>query len=172
MSDCDPLDCSMPGSSVLGYSRQEYWSGLPCPPPGDLPNPGIKLASLSLLLWQAGSLPLGPRGKPTISFGTHQILYLEYFFSGVTTSILGLELSPNSLFHFLEVPYLVFCLRHKRIWCHRGSELSGWALWLFLWISHTLCHIGYAKNTRPCLLFHLGHFSRVVFATSSIEAWS
>ena len=26
----------------MGFSRQEYWSGLPCPPPGDLPNPGIK----------------------------------------------------------------------------------------------------------------------------------
>ena len=30
----------------MGFSRQEYWSGLPCPPPGDLPNLGIKLASL------------------------------------------------------------------------------------------------------------------------------
>ena len=30
----------------VGFSRQEYWSGLPCPPPGDLPNPGIKLVSL------------------------------------------------------------------------------------------------------------------------------
>ena len=30
----------------MGFSSQEYWSGLPCPPPGDLPNPGIKRASL------------------------------------------------------------------------------------------------------------------------------
>ena len=30
----------------MGFSRQEYWNGLPCPPPGDLPHPGIKLASL------------------------------------------------------------------------------------------------------------------------------
>ena len=29
----------------MGYSRHEYWSGLPCPPPGDLPNPEIKLTS-------------------------------------------------------------------------------------------------------------------------------
>ena len=29
----------------LEFSRQEYWNGLPCPPPGDLPNPGIKLES-------------------------------------------------------------------------------------------------------------------------------
>ena len=30
----------------MGFSKQEYWSGLPCPPPGDLPNPGIELTSL------------------------------------------------------------------------------------------------------------------------------
>ena len=38
---CDPMDCSPPGSSSMGFSRQEYWSGLLCPPPGDLPDPGI-----------------------------------------------------------------------------------------------------------------------------------
>ena len=32
----------------VGFSRQEYWSGLPCPPPGDLPNPGIKARSPTL----------------------------------------------------------------------------------------------------------------------------
>ena len=32
----------------MGFSRQEYWSGLPFPPPGDLPDPGIKLTSLAL----------------------------------------------------------------------------------------------------------------------------
>ena len=37
----------------LGFSRQEYRSGLPCPPPGDLPDPGIELASPA---WQVGSL--------------------------------------------------------------------------------------------------------------------
>ena len=39
---CNPMNCSLPGSSVHGFSRQEYWNGLPCPPLGDLPNPGIK----------------------------------------------------------------------------------------------------------------------------------
>ena len=39
---CDPGGYSPPGSSVRGDSRQEYWSGLPCPPPGDLPNSGIQ----------------------------------------------------------------------------------------------------------------------------------
>ena len=40
--------CSPPGSSVHGFSRQEYWSGLPFPSPGDLPNPGIRPASPAL----------------------------------------------------------------------------------------------------------------------------
>ena len=51
----------------MGFSRQEYWSGLPFPSPGDLPDPGIEPLSLTflrLLLWQAGSLPLAPPGKP------------------------------------------------------------------------------------------------------------
>ena len=43
---CDPVDCSPPGFSVHGFFRQEYWSGLPCLPPGELHNPGIKPMSL------------------------------------------------------------------------------------------------------------------------------
>ena len=49
-----------------GFSGQEYWSGLPCPLPGDLTNPGIKPESLSFLHWQADSLPLVTPGKPFI----------------------------------------------------------------------------------------------------------
>ena len=47
VSICDPMDCSLSGSSALSmeFSRQEYWSGLPCPPLGDFPtqgsNPGL-----------------------------------------------------------------------------------------------------------------------------------
>ena len=43
-----PLDPRSPrGSSIMGFSRQEYWSGLPCPPPGNLLNSGIESASLT-----------------------------------------------------------------------------------------------------------------------------
>ena len=44
---CDPMDCSLPGSQSVDFSRQEYWSGLSFPPPGDLPNPGIKQTHVS-----------------------------------------------------------------------------------------------------------------------------
>ena len=39
------MDCSPPGSTVHGILRQEYWTGLLCPPPGDLPDPGTEPAS-------------------------------------------------------------------------------------------------------------------------------
>ena len=42
----------------MGFSRQEYWSGLPCRPPGDLPNPGVKSASPESPALQVDSLPL------------------------------------------------------------------------------------------------------------------
>ena len=49
----------------MGFSSQEYWSGLPFPSPGDLPHPGIEPASLTPnLYWQVGCLPLAPPGKP------------------------------------------------------------------------------------------------------------
>ena len=45
----------------MGFSRQEYWGGLPFPSPGDLPDPGTEPGSLAL---QADSLPYEPPGKP------------------------------------------------------------------------------------------------------------
>ena len=43
---CSPMDCSPPGSSVHGIFQARMWSGLPGPPPGNLPNTGIKPKSL------------------------------------------------------------------------------------------------------------------------------
>ena len=79
---CNPTNCSTRGSSVcqvsicslvlclvttkiwsdvsIGFSGQEYWIELPCPPPGDLPDSWWNLYLLSLLHWQADSLPLAP----------------------------------------------------------------------------------------------------------------
>ena len=45
----------------MGFSRQEYWNGLPCPSPGYLPNPGIKPGSPAL---RADSLSSEPPGEP------------------------------------------------------------------------------------------------------------
>ena len=59
---CNPMDCSPPGPLSMGFSRQDYWSRLPCSPAGDLPDPGIKPTSPVAPALQADSLPLSRRG--------------------------------------------------------------------------------------------------------------
>ena len=54
----DPATVARQAPPSMGFPRQECWSGLPCPPPGDLPDPGIKPESSAL---QADSLPSEPR---------------------------------------------------------------------------------------------------------------
>ena len=51
----------------MGFSRREYWSMLPCPPPRDLPDPGVKLRSLTL---RVDSLLSEPPGKTHVSWST------------------------------------------------------------------------------------------------------
>ena len=59
---CDPMNCLARQALLsMEFSRQEYCSELPCPPPGDLPNSGIESRSLTL---QADPLPSEPPGKP------------------------------------------------------------------------------------------------------------
>ena len=70
---CDPVRCSPPGSPLsMGFSKQEYWSGLPCPPLEDLPDPGIKPQSPalqldSLLQNQQGSLLTISTSRPALT---------------------------------------------------------------------------------------------------------
>ena len=59
-----PYDCTPQVPLSMGFSRQEYWSGLPCPPPGDLPDPGIKHTAPVSSALQADALPTQPLGKP------------------------------------------------------------------------------------------------------------
>ena len=58
---CDPWTVAYQASPSMGFSRQEYWSGLPFPSPGDLPDPGIEPRSPAL---EAGALTSEPPGKP------------------------------------------------------------------------------------------------------------
>ena len=59
-------------SLSMGFSRQEYWSGLPFPSPGDLPDPGIEPRSPAM---QADALPSEPLGKPQIVYAKIKILH-------------------------------------------------------------------------------------------------
>ena len=67
--------CQAPLS--MGFSRHEYWSGLLCPAPRDLPDPGIESESLMSPAWQLGSLPLAPPGKPHVLRLLHYKAFLD-----------------------------------------------------------------------------------------------
>ena len=58
---------------TVRFPRQEYWSGLPFLPPGDLPDPGIDPHLLHLLPWQADSSPLSYQGSLVVN--SHLIPY-------------------------------------------------------------------------------------------------
>ena len=70
----------------MGFSRHEYWNGLPCSPPGDLPVPGIEPMSLTSPALAGG---LSPPGKPTIIITTQKSFFfiqkyiLSTFFLGI-----------------------------------------------------------------------------------------
>ena len=64
---CEPMDIAHQSPLSMGFSKQEYWSGLLCPPAGDLPNPGIELVSLMSPSLAGGNfLPLVPPRKPNL----------------------------------------------------------------------------------------------------------
>ena len=65
----------------MGLSRQEYWSGLSFPPPGDFPDPGIKPVSAASLALQEDSLPLSYQGNQfgikNVEIRDTQVIFLE-----------------------------------------------------------------------------------------------
>ena len=81
MSDsfATPLTVAFQVPLSMGFPRQEYWSGLPFPPPWDLPNLGIELTSPVAPALQGDSLPHEPSGKPNIyTIDTMYLFYLQY----------------------------------------------------------------------------------------------
>jgi len=107
----------------MGFFRQEYWSGFPGPPPGDLPDPEMEPTSPAL---QADSLPTKPSGKLhaiglelEISVWTHALLN-RYIWMHICI----LATSCEELTHW------------KRLWCWEGlgaggeGDARGWDGWM------------------------------------------
>ena len=90
-------------SLPMGFPRQEYWKGLPCPSRGDPPNPGIKQRSPVL---QADSLPSEPPGKPNdLWLGNSKFLcHSEYCYTAYF--VIGTRLGQKA--------HIVLLISHKR----------------------------------------------------------
>ena len=78
----------------MGFPRQEYWSGLPFPTPGDLPDQGWNPYLLCLLHWQVDSLPLNHMESPTYIKVCIRRLFSSIYRKTWCHKIESLELSP------------------------------------------------------------------------------
>ena len=92
---CNPMHCITHQAPLsVGFSRHEYWSGLPFPSPGDLADPGFGAGSPTL---QLDSLPSEPPGNPHVAFGDFLFFHPELF-SGDSSILLHV-----SVVHFLII---------------------------------------------------------------------
>ena len=103
------MGCRRHSPLSMGFSRQGYWSGLPCPPLGERADPGIEPMSLtSNLHWQAGSLLLVPPGKP------HFVIVLSYRtprLSPLCLRMFSFFLSLLSFCNYVHMyVYMYYCL--------------------------------------------------------------
>ena len=98
----------------MGFSRQEYWNGLPCPPAGDLPNPGIKPVSLTSPTWAGGFFTTGANDKPR-----QQIKKQNHHFA---------DIGPYSqIYGFSSSHVQMWVLVHKEDWAPKS-----WCFWTVL----------------------------------------
>ena len=89
----------------IGFPRQEHWYMLPFPPPGDLPDPGIKSCLLQLLHWQADSLPLSYPESSSILY----IVSIMYMCQSQSPSSFHLPLSVSIHLFSTSVSLFLFC---------------------------------------------------------------
>ena len=103
------------GPLSLEFSRQEYFSGLSCSPPGDLPEPGVELISLTSPALEAGSLSLVPAGKHCKiydSIGTHRKHRLMIISKMHSWTFFPLPQKSTIAFMKSVTIYLIFFLCH------------------------------------------------------------
>ena len=98
-----PWTVAHQASPSMGFSRQEYWSGLPFPSPGDLPNPGIEPESPAL---EADALTSEPPGKPK-NTGVGSLFLLQWIFPT--------QESNWSLLHCRQILYQLSCQESPKI---------------------------------------------------------
>ena len=109
----------------MGLFKQEYWSGLPFPPPENLPKPGIKPVSHTSSVLQVDSLPAEPFEEPTLWFRRLlKLLKILFFNFKIYKSIWEESQNWNQLVNFSQI--LIIALRIKR-----ERDLRSWHIYKF-----------------------------------------
>ena len=120
------IACQAPPS--MGFSRQEYWSGLPSPSPGDLPNPGIEPRSPTL---QADTLTSEPPGKP------HIIIIIPYLSS--CAWLISLSIMDSQLLNYIYSKVILKVIEisiwkkneddSSQTWRKKWMQVRMWTQW-------------------------------------------
>ena len=101
-----PWTVALQAPQSIGFSRREHRSGLPCPPPGDLPDPGIEPASPAL---QAGSLPLNHQDTHKYEYFFPFGLASHFFRSPQSAESRVLCSGFSSVVYFIRIPIVYMC---------------------------------------------------------------
>ena len=151
---CNPMDAPTRCLCPWGFSRQEYWSGLPCPPPGDLPNTGTEPMSPAL---QMDSLLSEPPGKP-INTGVGSRLLPQGIFLT--------QESNQGLLHCKRILYLLSYGWHMK---KHSTSLLMYEMWIrvtikyhFTYLETWQCWYAYGATKTGTLL-------EVVISTATLE---
>ena len=112
----------------IEFSRQEYWSGLPFPSPGDLPDPGIEPRFLAL---QVYSLPSEPPGKPPLFYIPPNVIFKLWHNAFLILYSFHFIFIEQAIKIYLEIRFYNISLLH--IWkgiqvsCFTGGFFTSWA---------------------------------------------
>ena len=93
---CDPMACSSQAYLSMGFSRQEYWSGLPFPPLGDLPDPGIEPVFPKSPALSGRFFTAKPPGKPHVC--VYMCVYICVFKVSISSQCTRLASSTPAVF--------------------------------------------------------------------------
>ena len=149
------MDYSPPVSSAMGISRQEYWSGLPFPILGDLPDLGIKPTSLECPVLASGSLPLCQLGSPR-----------QRREVGILLTLRRIKCLSQSLRYWVDGirTVLIFYLFNR---CTRVSSCSMWDLVPWPGIKHVPAASG-AWSVSP---WNTGEVPGLIFLSSTQDPY-
>ena len=158
----------------MGFSRQEHWSGLPCPPPGALPDPGVtEPTSHQHCLWLSPSTPVLLLVNATFQFpkwklghfwqfwdlprAEHTVKAIEYQAGEHITSPLNPSLLCSEYFDH-KCYKKVLLRKHHYIQTSTSQEERTWVLWTPPTAPrrHLMAHLTYSGqrvSARACLLY-------------------
>ena len=148
------------------FFRQEYWSGLPFPSPGNLPYLGIEPGSHSL---QADSLPSEPSGKPTWSLALRNTFVLFTFpilFSGIPISQMLRFLDKSFMFHNFLIHSILFSFSStiwRFSWLYKSNFEFTFNFGSSLFTFQELCYL-YSNSFFGCDIFT--NFSAEILKTT------